>query len=154
MAFRLTFVLSSSSSFPSVWPILGACAGVYLFYHGFQLLVRKRLIENTPSSKIRSAAMGLVELSGLATGPYTMNAPITGLPCCNNARFSDSARLVPSARLYSSDPRSSQCPSTTTLIAGLTFFLSPTRGHTSVTITLWRPVKNVMRVQLVGLQDT
>ncbi|MBZ5571346.1 MAG: hypothetical protein LAO09_05640 [Acidobacteriia bacterium] len=81
MAFRLTFVLSSSSSFPSVWPILGACAGVYLFYHGFQLLVRKRLIENTPSSKIRSAAMGLVELSGLATGPYTMNAPITGLPC-------------------------------------------------------------------------
>ena len=81
MAFLLTFVVSSRSSFPSVWPILGACAGVYLFYHGFQLLMRKRLIENTPSSKIRSAAMGLVELSGLATGPYTMNAPITGLPC-------------------------------------------------------------------------
>jgi hypothetical protein len=81
MAFPLTFVVSSSSSFPSVWPILGACAGVYLFYHGFQLLMRKRLIENTPSSKIRSAAMGLVELSGLASGPYTMNAPITGLPC-------------------------------------------------------------------------
>ncbi len=36
---------------------------------------------NTPSSKIRSAAMGLVEVSGLATGPYTLTAPITGVPC-------------------------------------------------------------------------
>jgi hypothetical protein len=54
---------------------------VYLFIHGFQLLQRKRLIMNTPASKIRSAAMGLVEVSGLATGPYTMAAPITGMPC-------------------------------------------------------------------------
>jgi len=55
--------------------------GVYLFFHGFQMLQRKRLILNTPSSKIRSAAMGLVEISGLATGPYTMPAPITAVPC-------------------------------------------------------------------------
>src|SRR5438445_10770376 len=45
------------------------------------LLQRKRLILNTPASKIRSAAMGLVEINGLATGPYTMIAPITGVPC-------------------------------------------------------------------------
>src|SRR5947209_19829284 len=45
------------------------------------MLQRKRLILNTPSSKIRSAAMGLVEISGLATGPYTMPAPITAVPC-------------------------------------------------------------------------
>ena len=57
------------------------CAGVYLFCHGFLLLRRKRLIMNTPASKIRSAAMGLVEVSGLATGPYTVNAPITGKSC-------------------------------------------------------------------------
>ena len=55
--------------------------GIYLFCHGFFLLQRKRLIMNTPSSKVRSAAMGLVELSGLATGPYTLTAPITGVPC-------------------------------------------------------------------------
>jgi hypothetical protein len=61
--------------------ILGALAGVYLFYRGFRLLQRKRLILNTPASKIRSASMGLVEISGLATGPYTMIAPITGVPC-------------------------------------------------------------------------
>ncbi len=60
---------------------IGAFAGVYLFYRGFRLLQRKRLIMNTPASKIRSAAMGLVEINGLAAGPYTIMAPITGVPC-------------------------------------------------------------------------
>jgi E3 Ubiquitin ligase len=75
------FILRTNSAFPWFWPALGACGGVYLFYHGFRLLQRKRLIMNTPASKIRSAAMGLVEVSGLASGPYTLTAPITGVPC-------------------------------------------------------------------------
>lgn len=49
-----------------------------LFFYGFRLLQRRRLILDTPFSKIRSAALGMVEISGLATGPYTMPAPITG----------------------------------------------------------------------------
>ena len=61
--------------------VIGAFAGVYVFYRGFRLLQRKRLILNTPASKIRSASMGLVEINGLAVGPYTMMAPITGVPC-------------------------------------------------------------------------
>jgi len=61
--------------------VIGACVGVYLFYRGFRLLQRKRLILDTPASKIRSASMGLVEINGLAAGPYTMMAPITGVPC-------------------------------------------------------------------------
>jgi hypothetical protein len=81
MLLLLTFSTRSSSSTPWLWPLVGACAGIYLFYQGFRLLLRKRLIMNTPVSKVRSAAMGLVEVSGLASGPYTMNAPITGLPC-------------------------------------------------------------------------
>jgi hypothetical protein len=60
---------------------IGACAGAYLFYRGFRLLQRKRLILNTPASRIRSASMGLVEINGLAAGPYTMLAPVTGVPC-------------------------------------------------------------------------
>jgi hypothetical protein len=60
---------------------VGSFAGVYLFYRGFRLLQRKRLILNTPASKIRSAAMGMVEINGLAVGPYTILAPITGVPC-------------------------------------------------------------------------
>jgi len=65
----------------SIIAVIGAFAGVYLFYRGFRLLQRKRMILDTPASKIRSAAMGLVEVSGLAVGPYTMAAPITGMPC-------------------------------------------------------------------------
>ncbi|MGB7584922.1 MAG: GIDE domain-containing protein [Terriglobales bacterium] len=79
--FVLAFIPTSIP--PAFWimPLLGAVAGAYLFYHGFQLLRRKRLIMDTPTSKIRSAAMGLVEVSGLAAGPYTLRAPITGAPC-------------------------------------------------------------------------
>jgi hypothetical protein len=79
--FALIFI--SGTIPPAFWimPLLGAAAGAYLFYRGFRLLQRKRLIMDTPSSKIRSAAMGLVEVSGLATGPYTLTAPITGGPC-------------------------------------------------------------------------
>jgi hypothetical protein len=77
----LAFILYSRAFDGWVWPVIGACAGVYLFYRGFRMLRRKRLILNTPTSKIRSAAMGLVEVNGLAVGPYVMNAPITGLPC-------------------------------------------------------------------------
>jgi hypothetical protein len=60
---------------------MGVCAGIGLFFYGFQLLQRRRLILDTPFSKIRSASMGMVEVSGLAAGPYTMIAPITARPC-------------------------------------------------------------------------
>ena len=59
----------------------GAAAGMYLFYRGFRLLQRKRLILNTPASKIRSASMGLVEINGLAKGPYVINSPLKQLSC-------------------------------------------------------------------------
>lgn len=60
---------------------IGACGGLCLFYRGFRILQRKRLIINTPTSKIRSAALGLVEINGLAVGPYTITAPVTGRAC-------------------------------------------------------------------------
>ncbi len=60
---------------------LAIAGGLYFFFVGFRLLARKRLLLATPTSKIRSAAMGLVEVSGMAAGPYTMPAPITGKPC-------------------------------------------------------------------------
>jgi E3 Ubiquitin ligase len=64
-----------------VWCGIGFCAGIGLFFYGFRLLQRRRLILDTPFSKIRSASMGMVEVSGLAAGPYTMIAPITARPC-------------------------------------------------------------------------
>ena len=77
-------LLLASRSSPApllTWGVIGLCAGIYLFFHGFSLLQRRRLILDTPFSKIRSAAMGMVEVSGLAIGPYTVVAPITARPC-------------------------------------------------------------------------
>jgi hypothetical protein len=64
-----------------LWAIVGATGGLILFYRGFRILQRKRLILNTPTCKIRSASLGLVEVSGLATGPYLINAPVTAKAC-------------------------------------------------------------------------
>jgi hypothetical protein len=77
-------IFSHNSADPTgllLWCAIGFCAGIYLFYSGFRMLQRRRLILDTPLSKIRSASMGIVEISGLATGPYTINAPITGREC-------------------------------------------------------------------------
>lgn len=73
------FVVSSNNLW--IWAVIGFIGGLVLFYRGFRLLQRKRLILNTPTSKIRSASLGLVEVNGLAVGPYTMPAPITAKPC-------------------------------------------------------------------------
>ncbi len=72
---------SSSPGGLTVYCVIGICAGIYLFLQGFRLLQRRHLVLDTPVSKIRSAPLGLVELSGLAVGPYTMVAPITSRPC-------------------------------------------------------------------------
>jgi len=77
----LTILFSSGFSTGSLWPLAGVCAGTYVFYRGFRLFQRKRLIMDTPSSKIRSASIGLVEVSGLAVGPYTISAPIGTVAC-------------------------------------------------------------------------
>lgn len=65
----------------AIFTLIAMAGGLYLFVRGFHLLVRKRLLMNTPASKIRSASMGLVEVSGVATGPYTLPTPVTGVPC-------------------------------------------------------------------------
>src|SRR5438309_7332760 len=64
-----------------IWCAFGFFGGIGLFVYGFRLLQRRRLILDTPQSKIRSAAAGMVELCGLASGPYTLIAPITARPC-------------------------------------------------------------------------
>ncbi|MBS3122223.1 hypothetical protein J4434_05060 [Candidatus Woesearchaeota archaeon] len=47
-----------------VYLIAGFGGGIFLFIKGFFWLKKKRLIENIPTSKIRSIAMGLVEVYG------------------------------------------------------------------------------------------
>jgi len=59
----------------------GIMVGLFLFFRGFQLLKRKRWIEDTPVSKIAGAAMGPVKIFGKATGPYTLVSPLSGVDC-------------------------------------------------------------------------
>jgi E3 Ubiquitin ligase len=81
VTFSALIVRSSDPTGLLVWCVVGFCAGIGLFLYGFRLLKRRRLILDTPFSKIRSAAMGMIEINGLAVGPYTMVAPITARPC-------------------------------------------------------------------------
>jgi hypothetical protein len=66
---------------PLLWAGLGVTLGPYFFWRGFRLLQHKRLIMDTPRSTIRAAAMGRVEISGRAVGPYTLVAPLSHTDC-------------------------------------------------------------------------
>jgi hypothetical protein len=63
------------------WAVMGVVFGPVLFLRGFRLLQRKRLIMDIPRSTIRGAALGPVEISGKAVGPYTLVAPLSQADC-------------------------------------------------------------------------
>lgn len=66
---------------PLFWAVAGVTCGPVLFLRGFRLLQRKRLIMDIPRSSVRAAALGLVEISGRAVGPYTLVAPLSQTDC-------------------------------------------------------------------------
>ena len=61
--------------------LMGLGTGVYLFWKGFQNLRLQRLPSGIATSKVRSLAMGTVELSGTAATIDSLNDPIYGEPC-------------------------------------------------------------------------
>jgi hypothetical protein len=67
-----------------LWTLAALGLSVAAFGYAFHALHRARLIENTPTSRIRSAAQGYVELEGVAQllpGPAIVS-PLSGAPCC------------------------------------------------------------------------
>ena len=63
----------------ALYSLIGMGIGCFMFWRGFKLFHQKKLIENIPTSKVRSMAVGLVELSGkaqaakeLLTSPFSM----------------------------------------------------------------------------------
>ncbi|WP_447976857.1 GIDE domain-containing protein [Candidatus Nitrospira bockiana] len=62
--------------------MLGVLGGIGLFIYGFAVKRRKNLIEATPTSAVRSLAVGFVEIAGAAepAGP-PLNAPFSAMPC-------------------------------------------------------------------------
>jgi E3 Ubiquitin ligase len=61
--------------------LTGILVGVSGFVRGFPFLKRKRLIQNTPTSTVRGASLGAVELSGAVVGPYTLISPLSQSDC-------------------------------------------------------------------------
>lgn len=49
--------------------------------NGFYCLRLKRQIENTPTSRVRSIAMGMVEVKGRAIRKYALLSPLSNTPC-------------------------------------------------------------------------
>lgn len=64
-----------------MWASIGLLGGPLWFVHGFQAFRRRRLIENTPTARIRSMAMGFVEVNGRVAPRSEMVAPFSGRPC-------------------------------------------------------------------------
>ena len=52
-----------------------------MVWYGFYFLKLKRQIENTPTSKVRSIAMGMVEVKGEAVRSYALISPMSNTPC-------------------------------------------------------------------------
>lgn len=79
-------------SFAFLFGASGVLAGLYLFFRGFQLLQRKRWIQDTPITRISAAALGPVKIFGRATGPYTLLSPLAGVDCCYYRAVASSGR--------------------------------------------------------------
>jgi len=56
-------------------------SGPIVFRRGFRHLRTCRLIQNTPTARIRSMPMGLVEINGKVMPRSTVVAPFSGQPC-------------------------------------------------------------------------
>ncbi|MBC2716890.1 MAG: hypothetical protein HF978_16420 [Desulfobacteraceae bacterium] len=56
-------------------------AGVLMFCYSLLLLYYRRMVENTPTSKIRSLSMGMVELSGKSRLYYDLRTSATKTQC-------------------------------------------------------------------------
>ncbi len=61
--------------------IIPAIIACITFGYAFYFLRMKRQIENTPTSKIRSIAMGMVEVKGEAVRKYALVSPMSHTPC-------------------------------------------------------------------------
>ncbi len=68
---------------PFIYAVIGLVVGIGLFVKGFLWLKQKRLIENIPTSKVRSLAMGLVEVFGEAkiAEKKILKSPFTNKDC-------------------------------------------------------------------------
>ena len=73
--------MSALTAIPVFLAAAVVLGGAKLFCRGFRLWRHARLIEDTPTSNIRSMALGRVELRGRAVPRRLVESPITARPC-------------------------------------------------------------------------
>ncbi len=61
--------------------ILGFGGGIYAFLKGFRQYRKYRVVADTPTIRIRSVPMGLVQIRGEARAEETLLSPVTRTPC-------------------------------------------------------------------------
>jgi len=61
--------------------LFAAAAGVYFVVQGASLIGRTDALKHAPASTIRDATLGPVAISGMAAGPHTLTAPVSGNAC-------------------------------------------------------------------------
>lgn len=66
---------------PDGWLVVGFGFGLVLFVRGLLLYRRLLLVEDTPLTPIRSVAMGLVQVRGVAKGDDAFPSPVSGTLC-------------------------------------------------------------------------
>ena len=66
---------------PMIIATILSVAGVVTFFYGFRRMHRYRMIQDTPTSKVRSIAMGLVEICGRAVARELLTARYSGTRC-------------------------------------------------------------------------
>lgn len=90
VAGTMFMVLLEKGELGMLRPLLhyGTAAGIFpgllsigLFWGGFHFIRLKRQMENTPTSKVRSIAMGMVEVHGQARRIYALVSPMTQSSC-------------------------------------------------------------------------
>lgn len=62
--------------------LAGFVGGIASFFRGFRSYRKYLLLQGTPTTPIRSIAMGLVRIHGKATGDHTIESPIAHTACC------------------------------------------------------------------------
>lgn len=64
-----------------VYASIGVFAGLFIFFKGFRIYRRYRILALTPGQPIGAIAMGIVQVHGKARGNLTVTSPITNARC-------------------------------------------------------------------------
>lgn len=77
----LIAALASTNQPPNLVLFIAFLIGVLLFILGFKTYREYRVLAETPETPVRSIPMGLVRVSGTATGDDRLTSPLTSVPC-------------------------------------------------------------------------